>query len=199
MATPTYMLDNDADLVRLIKQGVILIRPAGSTAPTAPTAEGTWTPPTGAVPIGYYSEDGFTLSPQPGDETTIAAHNGDDVISEQAPGFWNVAFSGLEANQANVETYFDVDVASDGSVTVTTAATSKRYDLITAGLDQKDRLVVAHYPNVQIGSREDITFNRTTLLAYGMTFRTFTGGSAAPYHFKAWGLVQDDAAETPAV
>lgn len=189
MATPTYMLQNDAALVRLIKQGAIFIRPAGSTF-TAPVA-GVWTPPSGVATIGYYSEDGFTLSPQPGDETTLAAHNGDDVISEQAPGFWNVAFSGLEANQPNVETYFDVEVASDGSVTVTTAATSKRYDLITAGLDQKDRLVIAHYPNVQIGSREDITFNRTTLLAYGMTFRTFVGGADAPYHFKAWGLVQE--------
>lgn len=189
MATPEFMLQNDAELVRLIKQGAIFIRPAGSTF--TPPVDGVWTPPSGVATIGYYSEDGFTLSPQPGDETTIAAHNGDDVISEQAPGFWNVGFSGLEANQPNVETYFDVEVAADGSVTVTTAATSKRHDLITAGLDQKDRLVVAHYPNVQIGSREDITFNRTTLLAYGMTFRTFVGGQAAPYHFKAWGLVQE--------
>lgn len=186
MATPTYMETNDASLVRLIKNGAIFARKvADNPAPPTGTA---WTPGGSAGKLGYYSEDGFTLSPQPGDETTIAAHNGDDVISEQAPGHWTIAFSGLEANETNAEAYFDVEVAGDGSVTVTTAAANTRYDLVIVGLDQRDQVILVHLPNVQINAREDLVFNRTTLLAYGMTFRTFKGGANAPYHFKAWGV-----------
>ena len=190
MATPTYMETNDADLARLVKNGAIFVRPVGATAPTGAT----WTPSESDAKIGYYSEDGFTLSPQPGDETTFAAHNGDDVISEQAPGHWTVAFSGLEGNEVNTETYFDVDIDEDGSITVTSAAASKEYDIVTVGLDQKDRLIVIHYPRVKINAREDMVFNRTTLLAYGATFRTFRGGAGAPYHFKAWGFNAETAA-----
>lgn len=195
MATPEYMQVNNADLVRLIKNGAIFIRKRADN-PTPPTGTA-WTPTGSDGKLGYYSEDGFTLSPQPGDETTIAAHNGDDVISETAPGFWTVAFSGLEANETNAEAYFDVEVAPDGSVTVTTAAANTRYDIVLVGLDQKDRIILVHLPNVQINAREDITFNRTTLLAYGMTFRTFVGPASAPYHFRAWGVTPDDAV-TPA-
>lgn len=189
MTTPAYMETNDASLVRLIKNGAIFIREAGAAAPTGTS----WTPGPGDHKLGYYSEDGFTLSPQPGDESEFAAHNGDVVITEQAPGYWTVAFSGLESNPQTAEAYFDVEVAPDGSVTVTSAATAKEYDLVLAGLDQRDNLILVHMPRVKINSREDIVFNRTTLLAYGMTFRTFKGGSAAPYHFKAWGFVPEDA------
>ena len=195
MATPSYMQTNDASLVRLVKNGAIFIRKAADN-PTPPTGT-SWTPSGSDGKIGYYSEDGYTLSPQPGDETTIAAHNGDDVISETAPGFWTVAFSGLEANEQNAEAYFDVEVAGDGSVTVTTAAASTRYDIVTVGLDQRDRLILTHYPNVQISAREDIVFNRTTLLAYGMTFRTFQGPAAAPYHFRSWGVVPAEGGANP--
>src|SRR5690606_20534863 len=140
------------------------------------------------------SEDGFTLDPNPGDETTINGHNGDPVISEAAPGYWGLGFSGLEGNETITSAYFDVDVDVDGSVTITSAAASRRYDIVTVGLDQNERLILVHYPNVQIdnSSREGLTFNRTTLLAYGLTFRTFKGGSAAPYHFKASGFVAED-------
>lgn len=190
MATPAYMETNDADLVRLIKNGAVFIDEANVTV--TPPTDGAFTPPATAAKLGYYGEDGFTLSPQTGDETEFTAHNGDVVLAEQAPGYWTVALSGLESNEQTAEAYFDVEVDPlDGSVTVTQASTSKRYTLITAGLDQKDRLIVAHYPNVQINAREDMVFNRTTLLAYGMTFRTFRGGSTYPYHFKGWGFVPE--------
>lgn len=190
MTTPAYMETNDASLVRLIKTGAIFIRDVGSPAPTG-TA---WTPDLGDVDhhIGYYSEDGFTLSPQPGDESEFTAHNGDIVITEQAPGYWTVSFQGLQSNAPTAEAYFDTEVAEDGSITVTSAATAKEYDLVVAGMDQRDRPIVAHFPRAKINSREDMVFNRQTLLTYGMTFRTFKGGSAAPYHFKAWGFVPED-------
>lgn len=189
MAKPSYMTGGvDASLARLVKDGAIFIRDAGTA--DIPTSEN-WTPADSATQIGYYSEDGFTLSPSPGDSTELYGHNGDPLISESAPGHWTVAFSGLEGNEVTSETYFDVEAGVDGSITVTTAATNKRYDIVTVGLDQKERIILVHYPNVQISEREGITFNRTTLLAMGATFRTFRGGSEAPYHFKAWGLTAD--------
>lgn len=193
MAKPAYMLTGvDADLARLIKDGAIFIRPVGSTPPTGSD----WTPTAGDDQLGYYSEDGYTLTPAPGDETNLVAHNGDPLVSESSPGWWTVAFSGLEGNEVATATYFDVEIDPvDSSVTVGSASASKRYDLITVGLDQKERLILTHYPNVQLdnSAREGITFNRTTLLAYGLTFRTFRGGPESPYHFKSWGFVADAA------
>lgn len=189
MAKPSYMTGGvDASLARLIKDGAIFIREAGTA--NIPTSV-TWTPSDAASQIGYYSEDGFTLTPSPGDTTELVGHNGDPLVAESAPGFWTVAFSGLEGNEVTTETYFDVESNVDGSITVTTAAANKRYDIVTVGLDQNERTILVHYPNVQISEREGITFNRTTLLAMGATFRTFKGGSAAPYMFKAWGLTAD--------
>lgn len=192
MAKPAYMdSGNDADLARLIKDGAIFLRQVGATAPTGTD----WTPtPATDLQLGYYSDDGYTLTPVPGDETNLTGHNGDALISEAAPGWWTTAFSALEGNETVTSAYFDVDVdETDGSVTVTSAAASRRHDLVTVGLDQQDRLIVVHYPNVQIdnSAREGLTFNRTTLLAHGLTFKTFKGGALAPYHFKAWGLVAD--------
>lgn len=187
MSTPSYLETNDASLVRLIKDGAIFIRDRASN-PTAPSSSA-WTPGVNDTKIGYYSEDGYTLTPVPGDSTDFAAHNGDIVISDQAPGWWTLAFSGLEGNESNAETYFDVTVGGDGSVTLTTAAANKHYDIVIVGLDQNDNLIVAHFPDVKVSEREGIVFNRTTLLAYAMTFRTFKGPASAPYHFKAWGLV----------
>lgn len=187
MSKPSYVdTTNDAALARLIKTGAIFIRESGTT--DIPKSA-TWVPQSVASVIGYYSDDGFTLTPNPGDTTELTGHNGDPLVSEAAPGYWGLAFAGLEGNQTTVKTYFDVEIGADGSVTVTSAAANKRYDIVTVGVDQLERPIVVHYPNVQISEREGITFNRTTLLALGMTFRTFKGGPAAPYMFKAWGLV----------
>lgn len=186
MAKPSYVdTNNDAALARLIKTGSIFIRDAGTT--DIPT-NATWVPQSVASIVGYYSDDGFSLTPNPGDTTELTGHNGDPLVSESAPGSWALAFAGLEGNETTVEAYFDTEVAPDGSITVTSAAANKRYDIVTVGVDQLDRPIVIHYPNVQISEREGVTFNRTTLLALGMTFRTFKGGSSAPYLFKAWGL-----------
>lgn len=191
MVKPAYMTSGvDSDLVRLIKDGALFLRAVGSTAPTGTS----WTPGGGDAQVGYYSEDGFTLTPSPGDETVINAHNGDPVVAESAPGYWTVGFAGIEGNETVTAAYFDVDVdEEDGSVTVEGASASRRYDLVAVGLDQQDRVILAHFPNVQIdnSTRDALTFNRTTLLAYALQFRTFKGGVSAPYHFKAWGFVSD--------
>lgn len=190
MAKPAYMTTGlDADLARLIKDGAIFIREAGTS--DIPDDEN-WTPTDAATQLGYYSDDGFTLAPNPGDTTELTGHNGDVLKAESDPGYWTVAFAGLEGNKVTTEAYFDTELdALDGSITVTKASASKRYDIVTVGLDDKERNILVHYPNVQISEREGVVFNRTTLLAMAATFRTFTGGALSPYHFKAWGLVPD--------
>lgn len=190
MTKPSYMDDgNAAELARLIKDGAIFVREYGiSDIPTGTE----WTPGNTASQIGYYGEDGYTLTPVPGDTTTFKGHNGDDLHEEQDPGHWTTQFAGLEGKQNLTEAYFDTEVdATDGSITVTSAAASKYYDIVTVGMDQNEDLILLHYPKVKISEREGIVFNRTTLLALGATFRTFKGGAAAPYHFRAWGLVKN--------
>lgn len=193
MTVPTYMeSQNDATLVRLIKNGVILLRKA-SANPTAPTT-GTWDADSPdwfneAAVLGYYSEDGFTLAPQPGDTTTFTAHNGDDVLEETAPGHWTFQFSSIQDGPVAAEAYFDAPVAEDGSIEVITAAASTEWDLVIAGLDQRGRKIVAHAPITKINAREGMVFNRTTLLQAGITLRTFRGrDEGARYHFKTWGI-----------
>jgi len=120
MAKPSYVdTTNDAALARLTKTGAIFIREAGTT--DIPTSAA-WVPQSTASIIGYYSDDGFSLTPNAGDTTELTGHNGDPIVAESAPGFWALAFAGLEGNEPTVEAYFDTDVALDGSVTVTTAA-----------------------------------------------------------------------------
>lgn len=187
MAAPSYVTENNsAELSRVIKQGAIFIRPVGTLdIPTGPN----WVPANTSTCIGYYSEDGFTLTREAGDSTDFRGHNKDIVLSEEDPGYWTPSFSGIESNQVTIETYFETAIGPDGSVTVTESGISKRFDIVTVGYTQKEELIIVHYPNVQISSREALQFNTTTLLAYGMTFRTFRGGQSAPYHLKAWGLL----------
>lgn len=186
MAKPSYMTSGvDADAVRLIKDGAIFIR---ETSTTDIPASDSWVPADPTTQLGYYGEDGVQVTPNPGDSTELVGHNGDILIVEQSPGYWTVQFGGLEANDVNVGAYFDTEVAGDGSVTVTKASASKRWDIVIAGFDNQERMIVAHFPNVQLDSREAVTLNRTTLVILNMTFRTFIGRPAAPYHFKAWGL-----------
>lgn len=194
MARPAYLDDTRAaELARLIKDGAIFIRPEGSTPPSGLT----WVPTTEDKKsvVGYYSEDGQELTPVPGDSEDLLGHNGDVLVSEQAPGWWTIKFSGLEGRQTVTCTYFDVDpeaLGADGSITIDKASNSTRYDLVCVGLDQKERLIILHFPSVQISEKDAIVFNRTTLTALGMTFRTFKGGSAAPYQIRAWGLINEE-------
>lgn len=192
-----YLKDTRAaKLARIVKDGAIFLRPEGSTPPTGLD----WAPGKDDASVGYYSEEGFELAAEAGDATDQLGHNGDILISDQLPGWWTVGFSGLEGRNAITAAYFDVaesDIGADGSVAVESAANSTRYDMITVGLDQKDRPVLIHYPSVQISEKEPMVFNRETMVTLGVHFRTFKGGADAPYHLKAWGLIIDEEETKP--
>lgn len=98
MATDTSYITsgNRADLVKLIKDyALFLWKLDDPNIPAMPDSE-TWTPPEGKKPVGYNSEDGAVLHPEPGDETEIKGHNGDIVVSEQEPGYWTLQIPGIE-------------------------------------------------------------------------------------------------------
>lgn len=201
MAKPNYLNDNAANLVRLIKDGAIFLRALGATNIPSGT---NWSPGPESLLLGYYSEDGYTLTPVPGDTTDFLAHNGDVTMSETAPGWWTYGFSALEGNEQVNAAYFDIDpseIGPDGGFKIRRASNNKEYELVVVGLDQKERLILGYCPRVKISEKEAMTFNRTTLLAAGMTFRTFPDGPVGEekFHIAAWGFIVDSASDPTGV
>lgn len=84
---------NTAGNVRLIKNYALFLFPKGDSTFVAPTGVA-WTPPASKKPIGYSTEDGAVLHPEPGDSTDYKAHNGDIVLSDTDPGYWTLQLAG---------------------------------------------------------------------------------------------------------
>lgn len=80
---------NNSGNVRLIKNYALFLFPKGDSTFVAPTGVN-WTPPASKKPIGYSTEDGAVLHPEPGDSTDYKAHNGDIVLSDTDPGYWTL-------------------------------------------------------------------------------------------------------------
>ena len=161
---------NNADLVRLTLDGLLFLRPYNSAAITGP---GDISSLSDDHYLGYYSEDGYTLAPEPGDTNEFRAHNSDIVDDTVDEGFWTFQVAGLETRENIVNAYFETTVDSDGHYAVTTSATNKRYNLVSVGKSKNGGVIVTEFPFVKINEREGITFNRSTLVAYGMTFRAY--------------------------
>lgn len=182
-------VNNPAD-VRLVQDGRILLGAYGISAPTGSA----WDPTTdlGAltrVDIGYYSEDGFSLTPEPGDNKNFKAHNEDVVIDVDGPGTWAVAFSALEQKKAIIESYFDTTVnTADGSITLTKASIATYRDLITVGILGVD-VILTHYPRVKVADRSALTYNAGTINSFDLTFRAFKDPTLG-YIFKQWSSAQ---------
>src|SRR5699024_3611167 len=127
---------NDADLVRLIKDGRILVGDYG--VPDAPTGLA-WDPAAylsggQRIDLGYYSDTGFTLTPEPGDNKNFKAHNEDEVINVDGPGTWAAAFSSIQQGRKQAEMYFDASInGSTGEMTVSSAAVNTWRDLCLIG------------------------------------------------------------------
>ncbi len=179
---------NDASFVRLIKEAAIFRYDVGADVGTL---KADWTPAEGKQPFGYFSEDGITIHPESGDSNDFTAHNGDNVLSVSSGGYWTFAFAALESRKEVLETYFDTTVAADGSMTVTGTDVTKYAQYVIVGLTQAGNLIVIHVPKAQVNEREDFQWNISNLLNYGMTLRTYKGGTDTPYMWKAWGMAED--------
>lgn len=171
---------NDPNNVGIVPDGMIFLGPLGTSDALRPTSS-TSTPGAGVTRIGYYSEDGYELAPNPGDSTDFTAHNGDIVDSSTAPGFWTAKFSAIESKKAVVEAYFDAIVnLAEASITVSKASADKYHELWAIAIRKDGSQVLKFFPKVQVSDRDSIVYNRATLIGYGMTFKTFPDPAAVP-------------------
>jgi len=186
---------NDADLVRLIEDGRILLGAYGAPAPTGTSwdpssvlASGTYTD------LGYYSDSGFTLTPEPGDNTQVKAHNKDVVIDQDEDGTWAAQFTGIQQGRKQAETYFDAAIDSaTGQMTVTRASVRTWRSLILVGnYGSGEDIIVVHAGRVKVSDRDAITFGPGDVNSYGMTLRMFKDPTLG-YQFRAWSTLWVDA------
>lgn len=162
---------NNASNTAIVPDGILYIGAVGAAAPTSSA----FTPTTGWSEIGYYSEDGYSLTPNTPSETDLKAHNGDIVqTTSDDNGSWGLQFGPIETKKIIVETYFDATVnLSEGSVSVSKASVTTYRSIIAIALPKDGRRIVKHFPKVRVSDRDAITFNRSTLIMYGMTFKTY--------------------------
>ncbi len=178
---------NRADLVKLIKDyALFLWNLDDSNIPEMPDSEN-WTPPEGKKPVGYNSEDGAVLHPEPGDETEIKGHNGDIVVSEQEPGYWTLQIPGIECRQDIAEAYFGVKADTDGNFHVRDAATNIEYMAVLACLDQYGNPIVLPIGKCKVSDRDDMTLVSTEVVTFNVTFKMFK--AADGYMFHVYGLL----------
>lgn len=182
---------NNKELVRQIKQYALFLYAPGEQF-TLPTGVN-WTPGE-KKPIGYSSEDGAVLHPEPGDDTEINAHNGDIVISTNSGGYWTLQLAGIEARKEVVEAYFGTSLNADGGIHVSDATTPQKWGLVLAAIDQNDRPIVVGAAQAQVSDRDDVTLVSSDVMQFNMTFKLFkTNGEM----FVAYGMVLDDSSTTP--
>jgi hypothetical protein len=179
---------NNKDLVRLIKQYALFLYKADETY-VVPTSVN-WTPDA-KKPIGYSSEDGAVLHPEPGDDTEITAHNGDIVISENSGGYWTLQLAGIEARKEVIEAYFGTTVDADGGIHVKDASTSQKWGLVLAALDQNDKMIVLSAESAQVSDRDDVSLVSTDVMQFNMTFKLFKNSKGIM--FDAYGMVLEPA------
>ena len=164
---------NDAGNTRLIKNYALFLFPKGDGTFQAPTGV-KWAPPAGKKPIGYSTEDGAVLHPEPGDSTDYKGHNGD-----------------MEGRKDVISAYFDVDVSSDGGIGIKGAGLTKEWILVLVALDQKDRPFLLYGTNAKISDRGDVSLKSSEIMSFDMTFKMLKGSNGEQFH--AWGLITETA------
>ena len=145
-----------------------------------------------AVPDTFtVSEDGAVLHPEPGDSTDYKAHNGDIVLSDTDPGYWTLQLAAMEGRKDVVSAYFDVDVDSDGGISIKGAGLKKEWILVLVALDQQDRPFLLYGTNAKVSDRDDVSLKSSEIMNFSMTFKMLKGTNGEQFH--AWGLVTEDA------
>lgn len=188
MADTSYITSgNNAELVKLIKDyALFLWKLTDPDRPPMPSGED-WTPPEGKRPVGYNSEDGAVLHPEPGDTTEIKAHNSDVVISDTEPGYWTLQIPGIECRRDIAEAYFGVEADDKGAFHVRDAATNIEYMAVLACLDQYGNPIVLPIGRCKVSDRDDMTLAATDVVIFNVTFKMFK--AADGYMFHVYGLL----------
>lgn len=186
MADNSYISSgNNAELVKLIKDYALFLFPKGEEF-TMPTSTD-WQPPANKMPVGYNSEDGAVLHPEPGDTTEIKAHNGDVVVSESAPGQWTLQIPGIESTKDIVEAYFGTKADQNGALHVKDATSNREYGFVLAAVDQRGDPIVVCGQKAKVTDRDDITFSDSDVVTFNITLGMFKGSDGFQFH--AYGLL----------
>ena len=126
-----------------------------------------------------------------GDSTDYKAHNGDIVLSDTDPGYWTLQLAAMEGRKDVVSAYFDVDVESDGGISIKGAGLKKEWILVLVALDQQDRPFLLYGTNAKVSDRDDVSLKSSEIMNFSMTFKMLKGTNGEQFH--AWGLVTEDA------
>lgn len=170
---------DDEKLVRLIKDYALFLYKRSDNI-TLPTSE-QWTNPDNLKPVGYNSEDGIVLHPEPGDTTDIKAHNGKIVRSVTEPGYWTLKFAGIECRKSVAEAYFGVTADEHGAFHVKDATTPTEYSLIVAGIDIDGNPIVITAGKATVSDRDDITFKNGETITFSLTLKLLNASDGDQY------------------
>lgn len=158
-----------------------------------------WRPPQGKKPLGYFSEDGIEIGKESGDSTDFKGHNGDTLFSTKSGAYYTVKLTALEVKKDTVELYFSTKVDEKGNVFVDANATSQKYRLVIAGLDQYDNLIIMYAPEIQLTETESLNWKNSDMFSFGVTVRTYKSDKNIEGHktdLAFYGLLGDKATVT---
>ena len=113
------------------------------------------------------------------------------VLSDKDPGYWTLQLAAMEGRKDVVSAYFDVDVESDGGISIKGAGLKKEWILVLVALDQQDRPFLLYGTNAKVSDRDDVSLKSSEIMNFSMTFKMLKGTNGEQFH--AWGLVTEDA------
>lgn len=158
----------DAAKVVTVDGGVLYLAPVGSTGPTSAesTLAGAW------KDLGYWAEDGATVTPVPGDTTEINAHTGAPVIRKTKKGNVTLEFPFIELNKDVFEAYWSTTVGADGSYAISDGSANKEYALVYDRLFSNGETDRIFAPRASISDRGAQSNTESDALTHSITFQT---------------------------
>lgn len=184
---------DDEKLVRLIKDYALFLYKRSDNITLPISAD--WTNPDNLAPVGYNSEDGIVLHPEPGDTTDIKAHNGKIVRSITEPGYWTLQFAGIECRKSVAEAYFGVTADEHGAIHVKDATTPTEYSVIVAGIDIDGNPIVITAGKATVSDRDDVTLKNGETITFNLTLKLLNATDGDQY--AVYGLLTNGTTPAP--
>ena len=139
-----------------------------------------------------------TFSNSYGISASMTVFNGLSTINSiratkvlRAKGAEDLQLARDEVAMNTMSAYFDVDVESDGGISIKGAGLKKEWILVLVALDQQDRPFLLYGTNAKVSDRDDVSLKSSEIMNFSMTFKMLKGANGEQFH--AWGLVTEDA------
>ncbi len=177
----------NAENVVTVDGGILYLAPAGTTGPTDASSP----LPSAFKDLGYWAEEGATVTPVPGDAVAINGHTGAPVIRKTKKGNVTLQFPFIELNKEVFETYWDTTVASDGSYEIDNGSANKEYALVYERMFNNGKVDRQFAPRVSISERGAQANSEGDALTHSISFGTLTPAEGGP-QIKGWNEVLAD-------